>query len=163
MKFIKIYFLALICLLITQNTAAHANQISKSKNEKTMINLAQKAFDAWAKGENKGDYTDFKALLTDKFQFFSHPLEGKFTGKEGLSKIQKLIAQREKVSNQLVFSQIKINRSENEFVFAFNSEGTVAGGYAYKGFNIIVLGFDNGVLNSFSEYFGFIDPAWFKN
>jgi hypothetical protein len=124
--------------------------------------LAEAAISAWGKGENSGNYTEFKALLSDKFDTFSHPLMGKFTGNEAIQKINGLIADREKVSNNLTFSDIKISTSNTSASVQFNSKGIVQGKFPYESFNIIVLHFQENKISGFQEYFGFVDPNWFK-
>lgn len=134
--------------------------ISTAQNSNKQI--AQLAFSAWGNGEKNGNYNDFKKFLSNDFVAFSHPLLGKFSKKEALGQIQKLITERELKSNELSFSEIELIASKNVFVFLFNSQGTVSGGFPYQGFNAIVLTVDKNKLTGFREYFGFVDPNWFK-
>jgi hypothetical protein len=128
-----------------------------------MEKLGQLAINAWQTGEQMGNYADFKALLSENFNTFSHPLMGKFDGNEALKTLQNLIAEREKTPNNLTFSDVKIGVNEASAFVQFNSKGTVQGQFAYEGFNIIVFHFENDKITGFQEYFGFIDPNWFKN
>jgi hypothetical protein len=73
-----------------------------------------------------------------------------------------LIESREKSSNELRFTNVKLMENGLDFAFAFDSEGKVSGGFPYKGFNIIVFSIENQKLTGFREYFGSIDPSWFK-
>lgn len=125
--------------------------------------IAQKGFDAWAKGEKSGNYNDFKALLSKDFSVFSHPLMGNFKGKAAHEKISGLIAEREAVKNNLDFSNIVKVQKDGFTVFLFDSKGTVSGSYPYQGFNAIVIITGKNKITGFREYFGFVDPAWFKN
>lgn len=131
---------------------------AQNSNEKT----AQVVFNAWEKGENTGNYNDFKKFLSADFSAFSHPLLGNYSEKKALDQIKGLIAEREINSNQLIFTEIQMINNNNQYVFLFNSRGSVAGGFSYEGFNAIVLTVVENKLTSFREYFGFIDPNWFK-
>ncbi|SFQ81205.1 hypothetical protein [Hymenobacter arizonensis] len=124
--------------------------------------LAQRIFSAWQCGEQTGDYAAFKAFLGPKFQQFSHPLTGVVTGLPGLAKLRELVAGREKEPNQLTFSRVEVTSSATLFTFHFDSAGTVAGGMAYAGFNVISLRIEQGQLTGFREYFGYVNPAWFQ-
>ncbi|GAB3227125.1 hypothetical protein [Spirosoma arcticum] len=124
--------------------------------------VAQLAFQAWARGEQTGLYDDYKALLSDSFRLFSHPLLGRFIESEALACMLALIAEREKTPNQLVFSNIGMASGENTFLFQFDSVGTVSGGFSYQGYNIIGFVVEDGRVTGFREYFGHIDPQWFK-
>lgn len=127
--------------------------------------IAARAFAAWEKGESSGDYDDFKLLLgAAEFEIFSHPLapaRGTFRGSDALAKMRELIAGREKTPNALRFSNVSIAAGEEVFVFQFDSEGTVAGGFVYRGWNAIALTIKNGKIVGFREYVGDLDPAWF--
>lgn len=124
--------------------------------------VAQLAFQAWARGEQTGFYDDYKALLSDSFRLFSHPLLGRFIESEALTGMLALIAEREKTPNQLVFSDVRMAARENTFLFQFDSAGTVSGGFSYQGYNIIGLVVGDGRITGFREYFGHIDTQWFR-
>jgi hypothetical protein len=124
--------------------------------------VALLAFQAWAKGEQTGFYDDYKALLSDSFRLFSHPLLGRFTDSEALTRMRALIAERQKTPNQLTFSNMSRASSENTVLFQFDSAGTVSGGFSYQGYNIIGFVVEDGQITGFREYFGHIDPQWFK-
>jgi activator of HSP90 ATPase len=138
---------------------------SQNVKQKQVMNtdLGKKAILAWEKGENSGNYTDFKALLATNFNLFSHPLIGKFEGAEALKKMQNLISEREKTPNNLTFSDLKFSTNETSVTVQFHSKGTVQGKFHYEGFNIIVFYFEGSKITGFQEYFGFIDPNWFKH
>ncbi len=125
----------------------------------------QAGFKAWEKGESTGDYSLFKSLLSENFLEFSHPVQperGVFNGASALEKMNTLIEQRTKNPNKLSFSRIVVFQNKNQYVFSFNSEGTVSG-YPYKGWNMIQLSYDqNGKIVSFREYLGDVDPSWFQ-
>jgi hypothetical protein len=127
------------------------------------IEMGKKAIVAWEKGENTGNYAIFKALLATNFNLFSHPLIGKFEGMEALKKMQGLMAEREKTPNNLTFSDLKFSTNETSVMVQFNSKGIVQGKFPYEGFNILVFHFTDDKVTGFQEYFGFIDPNWFKN
>lgn len=124
--------------------------------------LAKRIFSAWQRGEQTGDYAAFKAFLGPEFQQFSHPLIGALSGPAGLAKLRELVAGREKEPNQLTFSRVEVTSSATLFTFHFDSAGTVAGGMAYTGFNVISLRIEQGRLTGFREYFGYVNPAWFQ-
>jgi hypothetical protein len=127
------------------------------------LKTGQKAFDAWQIGERTGKYDDFKKLLSKNFNVFSHPLIGKYSGAEALVKMQNLIGEREKLSNALTFTDVKTFSDDTKVIFQFNSQGTVQNGkFPYQGFNIIIFHIQNDEIVGFQEYFGFIDPNWFK-
>jgi ketosteroid isomerase-like protein len=129
------------------------------------LETAKRAFAAWERGENTGDYQEFKNLLGANFSLFSHPMQpsrGEFIGAEALQKMSELIAARERFPNNLKFSKITATQSGDTFVFLFNSQGKVAGGFSYEGWNAIVLIINNHKVVGFREYFGDVEPAWFK-
>lgn len=137
--------------------------IAQEKTNKNM-KIAKQAFAAWENGENSGDYSDFKGLLSPNFAFYSHPIQpnrGIFKGKEALSKMNELIKSRGKTPNNLKFSNVVVASGGNTFVFQFDSEGKV-GGNDYKGWNAIALTIESGKVTGFREYFGDVEPAWFK-
>lgn len=127
--------------------------------------LAQQAFDAWHKGENSGDYSDFKVLLSDSFRTFEHPFAGRFKNVEARDQINGMIAQREGFPNHLSFSDVSvtaINSTASDYYFHFRSTGEVMGKFQYDGYNIIIITVKNGKVIGFREYLGLIDPNWFK-
>lgn len=129
-----------------------------------MKTQAIKIFDAWQEGEQTGNYEEFKSFLSDNFMLFTHPLLGKFEGINALHKMQELISEREKIKNNLTFSNIEISVNNKSISIHFNSKGFVQNdAFPYEGFNIITFYFENNVLTGFQEYFGFIDTNWFKN
>lgn len=144
---------SLILILTIMSTQGQANDHAV---------IAEKAFAAWQEGEKTGNYTNFKVFLQSDFKEFSHPLLGSYTGEAARIKFLELIAQREITKNQLDFTDVKVISNENHFVFAFNSSGSVAGGYKYQGFNAVLLTVEKHKLTGFREYFGLIDPSWFK-
>ena len=127
------------------------------------LTVAQQAFDGWHTGENTGDYTVFKQLLTEDFATFDHPFVGRHQGNDALSEIRKMIVQREQMPNQLRFSEVEVTPADNQFYFLFKSEGPVLGKFYFDGYNVIILSVDNGKLTGFREYLGAIDPAWFQD
>lgn len=128
-----------------------------------IADLGNKVFSAWQQGESTGDYTLFNSYISSKFTSFSHPLLGKFEGEVALQKLKELITERESSPNSLTFSEIKILSNETFIGFSFRSQGTVQGGkFQYYGFNIIVFNIEDDSLKGFSEFFGYIDPNWFK-
>ena len=152
-----------LTFLLTVMLLFSANLIAREKTNKNM-KIAKQAFAAWEKGENSGDYGDFKAMLSPNFAFYSHPLRpgrGVYKGKEAFLKTNTLIEEREKAPNNLKFSNILVTSGDNTFVFQFDSEGKV-GGHDYKGWNTISLTIENGKITGFREYFGDVEPAWFK-
>lgn len=127
--------------------------------------ISLKAFKAWETGESGGGYKEFSDLLSSDFDLYSHPLQpsrGVFTGKDALSKMNELIQSREKTPNSLRFKLHHQTCSKSVCSFVFDSEGKVAGGYPYKGWNVIVIGTKNGKVTSFREFLGDIDPSWFQ-
>ena len=124
---------------------------------------ATEIFKAWQKAEFGQGYDSFKTFLNEKnFEFFSHPLLGSYKGKEAFDKFYSLVREREVKPNNLTFHNIVTYAVKNVFFFQFDSEGKTSGGYTYKGFNIIQIEIKEGELVGFREYFGFVDPAWFK-
>lgn len=120
-------------------------------------------FDGWQTGESGRGYNSFtKYIAKDGFQYFSHPLIGNYSGKEAYEKLMALVKEREAKPNQLRFSNIISYQLDNGFCFQFDSEGKVAEGFDYKGYNIIQLEVKDGKLVGFREYFGYINPSWFK-
>jgi len=127
------------------------------------LTLANTIFKSWEKGEQTGNYEEFKKHLSTEFIQFSHPLLGKFQGKKALEQLLKLIEEREVVSNNLTFSNIKITYGDNHVVFQFDSKGMVQNNsFSYKGFNSISFEFKVNKLIGFQEYFGYVNPNWFK-
>lgn len=152
-------FYLLVLLAICGQLSA---QTTPKKIVMQQIKVAETAFDAWGIGERTGDYSAFKRFLSPSFQEFSHPLLGYHQGGEALAQMNALIASREKAPNQLVFSARQLIYNDQQYVFLFNSDGKVAGDFPYHGYNVIVLRVDKGKLTGFREYFGMIDPNWFK-
>jgi ketosteroid isomerase-like protein len=151
--------------ILTEKLRFSQNVFSQNLKQAQIMptGMGEKALTAWEKGENSGNYADFKALLSTSFHTFSHPLIGKFEGQEALKKMQDLMTGREKTPNNLTFSEVKFSANETSVTVQFNSKGTVQGKFPYESFNIIVFHFENDKITGFQEYFGFIDPKWFKN
>lgn len=123
---------------------------------------ALSTFAAWQKGEAGLGYEEFKAWLKEgSFKLFSHPLLGLHEASEAYRQMTTLIQQREQTPNALRFSNIVAYQSGDNYCFQFDSEGTVSGGFPYRGYNIIQLQFAGDRLTGFREYFGFVDKAWF--
>ena len=138
--------------------------LKDKKNQlKTMKQRAIKIFSTWQKGESGNGYQDFINLLdAENFNNFSHPLIGNYTGKEGIDKLQSLVKERNLQPNSLTFSNTHIYCNGNSFCFQFDSEGTVGGGFAYKGFNIIQLELkDNKLVEKIFIALCFIVFSWF--
>jgi ketosteroid isomerase-like protein len=153
-----------INLLTTLMSLLTGTLIAQKMGNKN-LDVAKRAFAAWEVGENSGDYEAFKKLLAADFELFSHPLQparGVFKGVQALAKMNELIASREKSPNNLRFSNITITQNENTFVFMFDSAGKVAGDFDYKGWNAIALTVKTGKIVGFREYFGDVEPNWFK-
>lgn len=141
--------------------------LAGAQNTQVQGSVARRGFDAWQKGEATGDYADFKALLSSDFKLYSHPIapaRGVLEGKNAARAMMALITARTQQPNQLRFSQIEeFTKGSSGSVFLFWSEGKVAGGYAYRGWNAIALMVDpTGKINGFREYFGDVDPSWFQ-
>lgn len=155
-----VYFkpLLLVCTIIFCGAG------SSNKNKSIMMEDISKAiFAAWQKGEAGNGYADFSARLDSvRFRYFSHPLLGNYQGKEALAKLMELINSREKQPNHLRFTNIIRYENLNGACFQFDSEGKVGDGFDYKGYNIIQLEIMDQKLVGFREYFGFVDPSWFK-
>ena len=147
-----------LCLIIL---CTNCEQKTHTMNENLAV--AQQAFEGWHVGENTGDYTAFKQLLTEEFDIFDHPLAGRFRGSKAREQINKMIAGREQTPNELRFSEVQITPSGKQFYFLFKSEGPVLGKFYFDGYNIIVLSVEEGKLTGFREYLGAVDPAWFKD
>ena len=152
---------AIISIIITILLCSFAN--AQTKTNIKMKEQANIIFTAWEKGEAGNGYADFKNHIDESnFKTFSHPLKGNYTNKEALQKLVEIIKEREVNPNQLQFSNVITYSFQNNFCFQFDSEGKVSGGFPYKGYNIIQLEIKGAKLVGFREYFGFIDPAWFK-
>lgn len=153
----KMLLLIAICML----SICSYGQIKATNNMQQ--DLANFIFNGWQTGEaGKGYYSFKKYVLADGFQYFSHPLLGNYTGTEAYEKLMALVKEREAKPNQLKFSNIIGYQHSNSFCFQFDSEGKVADGFDYKGYNIIQLEIKDGKLIGFREYFGYINPSWFK-
>ena len=147
-----------IVISIFSNTAK-----AQPKTIMQMQATATKVFNAWQQGEAGNGYGAFKLYLDEvAFRKFSHPLVGNHRDKDALDQLHALIKEREAKPNQLQFSNVITYSFENKFCFQFDSEGKVSGGFPYKGYNIIQLEIKDDKLVGFREYFGFVDPAWFK-
>ncbi|WP_310397885.1 hypothetical protein [Hymenobacter sp.] len=124
--------------------------------------VADRAFAAWAAGEATGNYAAFRALLGPSYRTFSHPLLGRFAGPEAAQKLRGLVAEREQKPNRLAFTNVVVTANDNTFLYQFDSAGEVAGGYPYRGYNVLAFEVAGGELVGMREYFGFVDPQWFK-
>ena len=136
-----------------------------------MTEDANTAFEAWAVGEHGGDYTAFKSLLSPNFRLYSHPMSperGVHTDGRALEAMLTLIKGREQTPNYLHFTNVirtqgKTTASgETTHVFLFDSVGKVAGGFPYQGYNAITLIVQARRIVGFREYFGDVEPAWFR-
>ncbi|MBC7938049.1 MAG: hypothetical protein H7Y86_22090 [Rhizobacter sp.] len=157
MKTIQLLIVVTVCML-TYNSNAQ-NKTTQSMQQQ----IASSIFKGWQTGEAGGGYYSFrKYVVADGFQYFSHPLLGNYTGKEAYEKLMSLVKEREIKPNMLQFSNITRYQHDNSFCFQFDSEGKVGDGFDYKGYNIIQLEIQDGKLISFREYFGYINPSWFK-
>jgi hypothetical protein len=137
--------------------------VAQTKQKIKIMETGKKAFDAWQIGERTGNYTDFKALLSKNFNSFSHPLIGRFANGEALNAMLKLIADRKITPNNLEFSNAIFSSNANSITIQFDSKGMVQNNaFAYAGYNIIVFEIENSNISGFKEYFGFVDPNWFK-
>ena len=128
---------------------------------------ADRAFQAWQRGEHDGIYDDFLALMSarEDFVIYSHPLEkqGVLHGAAAYDALHKLIDGRTEKPNHLTFSRVKRFDSSDEIAFQFDSNGNVADMDApYHGCNAIFFTIKNGKVAGFREYLGIVDPAWFK-
>ncbi|MDX2065613.1 MAG: isochorismatase family protein [Fimbriimonadaceae bacterium] len=133
-------------------------------DSKPVEESAQRAFDAWRTGEETGDYRQFKALLSPNFREYSHPVQpsrGHLTGPKAKERMLQLVAERESRPNQLKFSQVKTFTDAKSVMFQFRSSGKLAGGFPYSGDNTLIFGIEDGMVVSFREYFGDVDPSWF--
>jgi hypothetical protein len=125
--------------------------------------MAAQAFAAWQKGEAGQGYDDFKQLISRSgFRYCSHPLIGYYQGEVGLDKLLGLIKDREVKPNRLQFTHIVSYRNADGACFQFDSKGILGDGTVYEGYNIIQVAIEKDKLVGFREYFGYIDPSWFK-
>lgn len=133
-------------------------------NISAVMTSARKAFDAWGIGEKTGDYAAFKAMLADDFTLFSHPTfaRGVYSSTQAREKMMALIASRESSPNELTFSNAVFLQADDSVAIQFDSEGMIMGKFPYKGYNTIVLSIRDGRITGFREYFGDIDPQWFR-
>jgi hypothetical protein len=139
---------------------------SSYAKDTAMEKTASAAFAAFGVGEKTGNYAGFKALISQNFAIYSHPVQpvrGVFKGASALKKMNELIAQREMTPNALTFSNIQRFCSGDTCIFQFNSEGLIAGSFPYKGYNIIALSVVGGKIAGFREYLGDVEPMWFQN
>ena len=135
----------------------------------SLTQTAELALKAWEEGEHGGNYQDFKALLSPEFGFFAHPMVagGTAYGAAALEQMLELMRGQEQNPNHLSFSHPTFSqgvdvRGEPKVVVEFDSEGTLAGGAMVKSRNAIVFGVQDGKITGFREYFGLVDPSWFK-
>jgi hypothetical protein len=146
------------CCFVTLSTSLCA---AETVIQKTAV----AAFAAFGVGEKTGDYSGFKALISEKFALYSHPIQparGVFKGASALEKMNELIAQREKAPNALTFTNVQRFCSGDTCVFQFDSEGVIAGNFPYKGYNAIALSVIGGKVTGFREYLGDVEPLWFQ-
>jgi glutaredoxin len=123
--------------------------------------FAMSALKAWEEGEKTGNYDKFKGLISPDFELFSHPIVGKFVGRDALIELNKMIRDREQNSNNLEFSNIKFTLLENTFVYEFDSNGSVTKDkIPYSGHNMIKIIVNNGKIIGFQEYFGDIKSGY---
>jgi hypothetical protein len=154
-----------LSILLLSASMTALTQAQTPATASVQASAAQRAFLAWEKGENTGNYTDFKAALSPDFNLFSHPVQptrGVYAGSKAKEMMTQLMNQRNQNPNQLKFTNVRQYQWQSSFMFEFDSEGKVSG-YPYKGWNAIqiAIGPDNKVV-SFREYLGDIDPAWFQ-
>lgn len=130
---------------------------------KSRETVALEAITAWEKGENSGNYADFRKMLSTNFDLFSHPLLALFRGEVAKEKMLALLAERESAPNHLTFSQVVIATNDTVALVAFASKGKIMNGEVdYEGFNVIAFKIEGEQIKGFQEYFGLIDPGWFK-
>jgi SnoaL-like domain len=113
------------------------------------------AIEAWQMGEQTGNYDAFKKLIAKDFDQFAHPLVGRFTGSAALEKMMEVMATREKMPNNLQFSDINVAVNQQFALVSFHSKGKVMNEqYEYEGHNVISFKIENGKVKGFSEYLG---------
>jgi hypothetical protein len=154
-----------LSILLLSASMSTLTQAQAPATASAQASAAQRAFLAWEKGENTGNYADFKAALSPDFSLFSHPVQparGVYTASKAKEMITQLIDQRTQTPNQLKFTNVRQYQWQSSFMFEFDSEGKVSG-YPYKGWNAIHIAIDpDNKVVSFREYLGDIDPAWFQ-
>lgn len=138
---------------------------SSKQTPDNLTQTAEKAFAAWQYGELTGNYTNFKTLLADDFNVFSHPSpdRGVYYGERARTALLKLIEGRAMAPNQLIFSNAQFLVGSKSVAVQFDSEGSfVNRKYSYKGYNVIVFEIEKEKISGFREYFGDVDPSWFE-
>jgi hypothetical protein len=113
-----------------------ALNISCMDNTNKNLEFGKKAYDAWQKGEQTGNYEDFKKMLSPDFDLYSHPtmVRGVHKGADAHARMNELISGREKLPNNLTFSDPVFMAHDNQVAVQFNSEGKVMGQFPYKGY-----------------------------
>ncbi len=132
----------------------------------TELEVAKRAMEAWQKGESKGDYADFRALLSPDFRTFSHPFVagGVARGAQARAELNALIAAREKQPNRLTFANLRFAQGPNEadrnrVTARFDSAGTLGSGTRVSGPVAIAFEIEDGQIVAMQEYLGFLDAA----
>jgi hypothetical protein len=131
-------------------------------NSSSLESVGNTIFTAWQTGEKTGDYTQMREFVTDAFMTFSHPLMGRHKESSAREIFLKLLDERARSPNNLIFSNICVTAQNKRVIFQFDSLGTVMNGsMPYEGFNLIVFTIEGGILVAFQEYFGYVNPEWF--
>lgn len=123
------------------------------------IEIATKAFGAFAKGWGNGNFQPFLEMLTDEFTFW-YPYgkyRGKFTGLAGKAQIVAKCLEHSASDDRLNFSLPQhITSNDRTVMFEFECEGIIDG-EKYQGRIAIALDVSNEKICGFREYFGDVD------
>lgn len=139
-----------------------ANTISFTSTEKTTestLNIAQQAFQAFARGWATGDFQPFLEMLTDEFTFW-YPYgkyRGKFTGQAGKAQMIAKCHEHTQAGDRLTFRPPHhITSSETTVMFEFECAGVIDH-TPYQGRIAIALDVKGEKISGFREYFGDVD------
>ena len=120
---------------------------------------------AWHQGEGGGSYRDFRNLLAQDFDYFSHAFIGAKHGADALEALNNLLADRERHPGTLTFRDILCFEHEDFGIVRYHSSGIVSGParVSYDGPAVILFHFSGDRICGFEESLGWFGPTWSRH
>lgn len=130
-----------------------------SDKDRQTLEIAQKAFDAFCAAVETGDSDDLIALVAEDIRFFVPlPFEEWRGEQRGRARVRELVEfERETMRFRITVEQTGIASMNNLAAIEYRVAGSLQGG-AYKNHLAIFFEVENGLIKSWREYTGDVDP-----